>query len=190
MLKIAIAVMLLATSALATVDVTVTPSKLELLPGEQVALTISLINDENLPIMSYNVWPAGEEAKLAAVSKECLSTAITDPTYTLPSLTGKTLADIFDLGYTSADGSVETGVERASAPLSRWTFTAPMTLGPVVISFTGSTWYFDPDGIWLDPPPMTPTTITLHVIPEPASVVLLAAGAAVFARRRRLRGLS
>ncbi|MEP0844839.1 MAG: PEP-CTERM sorting domain-containing protein [Phycisphaerae bacterium] len=169
--------MLLATSAFAAPMLVVSPGpEAAVDAGGQVVLTISITND-GVNLNGYSLKASVPAGKVRVTGRTNLNGVITDPTD--PNAVNKMLEAVNDLGYTGAFGS---GTAAPDVPLMTLTLKLEpgVTIPPAIpITFTGS-W----NDVDFNEGTFAPTMVTL--VPEPASMMLLAAGAAFFARRRRV----
>jgi len=201
MWKIAIAVMLLATSAFGAVSITVNELQQAPKPGtNEVTFTFHLNND-GANVAGYTITVADVTTGAKALLKTGTSAAgvrevlddqgvLTDPTTANSAITNRLLSAIpGDLGFTSFDNT--SAWKTNSGDLVKYTFFlpggAPTAGNNIQVKFNCSASLmtgFDGDGFpILSSGAVVPTICT--ITPEPASMLLLAAGAAFFARRRR-----
>jgi len=169
--------MLLATSAFAAPLLVITPSPdVSVDPTGKATLTISITND-GVNLNGYSLKANSPAGKVRLSARQNLNAVITDATDT--AAVGKMLEAIGDLGYTAAVGA-GTAAPDVPAMVLTLQLEPGVAIPPAIpITFTGS--WNDVDfneGVFL------PQQISL--VPEPASMLLLAAGAAFFARRRRV----
>jgi len=204
MWKIAIAVMLLATSAFGALNMTVAPDSQSPDAANKVTFTFHMTNPDGLAITGYTIVPVAVSPGTALTAlkysarSDLSGGVLSDPTTT--AVTNKLLSQITDLGYTSPDvinqnlagGDITAGgtTPITDTGLVSWTFVlaSPPLAQPLQIKFNMSTTVWGgqetPDGFAiLGDGPAFSQTVT--ITPEPASMLLLAVGAAFFARRRR-----
>jgi len=123
-----------------------------------------------------------------AISNAGLVGTVTPWVANTSKIPGKALADLGDLGFNTSDATTPAYLT-AGGPLVTYNFWLPagVPTSDIKIRFNCSTTLFTgeySDGIPLTADgPAVATVVTLT--PEPASMLLLAAGAAFFARRRR-----
>jgi len=198
---VTIAVMLAAPAVFAAPTLQLSPSpatvspqvtSIPVQPGVPFTLNVNLLMGPTdvVPVtqVSFAVYTDAPAGMIRLTDRVILSNVLTDPTTanaTLLSSANSALSpkNAKDAGLTSFDGA--TGVP-ASATLETLTFTISGPIpNPSVLKIVGAGSFVN--GTWGDAEfnsfDLQQTSITLA--PEPASMLLLAAGAAFFARRRR-----
>jgi len=183
MWKIVLASMLLATTAFGAVDLTVTPLQATPNAAKQVVLTISLDITAPSAVNGIGIYPVTDAVNAVKVAgRAATNSVLTDPTDS--AAVGRILdaSGAIDLGFTAAVGASTA----ASGPVETLTLELmpganPTQQNPILITFYGV--WSGPNGTGggdnLD------IFKVVSITPEPASMLLLAAGAAFFARRRR-----
>jgi len=142
-------------------------------------LTFSLVNPSQFQLAGYSLAPTSASAgAVTLVTRTNTNLQITDPTSTQGAVQNKLVDTLMatDLGYT---GDFDTKFD-ASANIPLMVLTVKLAAGATVpqplsfkiiaydLGFNSET-----------------STASVNLVPEPASMMLLAAGAAFFARRRR-----
>lgn len=170
MKKVALAVMLLAASAFAAPDFTISsPTDFQVDENGLVTLTFTLYgSDPAVPTTGVSVYHVEPENSLEVVAYQVSQGLLSNlPTYTNP--IGMMLNELGDIGVS--------GLTVDNEPFMT------ITLKPLVDLPIDIDWC----GYWVDEE-WNEGEIgwrTVTITPEPASMLLLAAGAAFFARRRR-----
>lgn len=143
----------------------------------RVNITLSLSNPDGASVWGYGLkatLPAGVATVVARTNN---SGFFNDPTAADSLVLNKSLEAIPDLGFS---GVVFTDTKATDLPLQTLGLQiAPGATLPAVITFSSVIADIDFNETNLDP-------VNVTVVPEPASMLLVAAGAAFFARRRRM----
>lgn len=158
------------------------PNPVKVDASNQVVLHFNLDVSGGSTVDSISVFPTTDSTAVKVAGRQLTNSVVTDPTVSNP--VGLTLdaAGSIDLGATAAVGKSTD----ASGPFMTLTLgidpsVKPTKDNPVEVTFY--TLWFGPGGQAggenLD------IFRTVQITPEPASMMLLAAGAAFFARRRR-----
>jgi hypothetical protein len=168
--------MLLATSAFAAPMLVVTPEKGTPSPPGLVEFSIAVTNND-VNLNGYSLKGAVAGGKVRVSARTGVNATIADATDT--QAPGKLLEAVNDLGYTAPFG---VGSNAANVPLMTLVLQLEpgVTIPPIIpVTFSGS---------WndVDFNEGTFAPVNVEIVPEPASMMLLAAGAAFFARRRRV----
>jgi hypothetical protein len=204
MWKIAIAVMLLATTAFGAASLTVSPQSQATDKGATIQLTFTLVNPEGLAVVGYDigsmdVTPSGR----TWLKTPTTGVRVIDPvilahfgqTTADSTLANKTLAALGDLGATSNDSVVaDNDLVAPQQPLETVNFIVQAAaVFPFTVRFTGTVVNRTGiDDVFGDGSLLVPITNAtawsqdVTLTPEPASMLLLAAGSLLFARRRRV----
>jgi hypothetical protein len=178
--------MLLATSAFGAISLKVSPDSpitVDALTGN-ASITLSLDNPDGVNVwgVSLQLLGGADADKVRLVTRTNLSPTMTDPTTTDPNVNDKVIGGATaDIGYT---GAIGVGTAAASVPLMQLALrvepAALANLATDPIDLTVRSFVFDVDFNQIDVP-----DVGVQLVPEPASMLLVAAGAAFFARRRR-----
>jgi len=142
-------------------------------------LTFTLANPNGFQLAGYSLSPTSAGAGAVMLLTRANNNAqVTDPTSTQSTVQNKLVDTLTatDLGYT---GDFDTKFD-ASANVPLITLTVKLASGvnypqPLTFKITAYDLAFTPET----------SSATVNLVPEPASMMLLAAGAAFFARRRR-----
>lgn len=147
--------------------------------GDQHTLVLTLANPDGFGLAGYSLQPTAANAGAVRLVTRTLTNAlITDPTTTSGNVQNKLLDTLMstDLGYT---GDFDTKID-SSNPIQLMDLVVKLEPGvayPQTITFKITAY----DANFAQ----EISTASVTLVPEPASMVLLAAGAAFFARRRR-----
>jgi len=177
MKKIALVVMLLATSAFAGVNLSIDKTEIAIPPGGTGDVTLSFTTDGIATVIGlYAMADQADAVKIVAFQK------------LHSSMNEGPAVDPTGMGYFSTDPGAPTGSFGLNGPASGVTVggdlitltleTNPDATYPITVTFMGDWSFVDGVNDFWEP-------LTLTITPEPASMLLLAAGAAFFARRRR-----
>jgi len=184
MWKIAVASMLLATTAFGAVDLTVNPNgNVTANAARQVVLDIGLAITGGSTVNGIGIYPVTDAVGAVSVaSRVANNSVLTDPTAS--SVTGVVLdnSGAIDLGYTAAVGA-STG---ATGSVETLTLQLAPGVNPTLANPIEITFY----GVWSGPNGQgggdnLDIFKIVNITPEPTSMLLLAAGSLLFARRRR-----
>jgi len=171
---------LLASSAFGAASLSVTPTDAVIDASRQVTLEFAVTPDGTDDINGLGIKVVAPGNSVRVVSRTATNPTLSDPLYA-SSVTSKLIESINDLGYASADYTVGTKV---AGPLMTLVLAVEPSVevspaAPLTIQFIG-TWA---DTDFNEGPA---GTATVNIVPEPASMLLLAVGGAFFARRRRV----
>jgi len=186
MWKIAIAVMLLATSAFGGVTLTVSPADGKLTMDattRTVSFTMGLDITGTDKVNGFSLATLSPPNKIQVSAVSYPGTPITDAN--VPGTVGMILDDqgVLDFGATAAAGQYAT-LTSTGGHVDVITLTLQVLPGVVVDQANPlmTDWYMFPT---INDQAAEFAPVTLTITPEPASMLLVAAGAAFFARRRR-----
>lgn len=141
------------------------------------ALTITLLNPDALNLNGFSLKGTSSTAGAVTITgRTPLDSVIKDPT--VAAVGSKFIESVPDLGLTANAGEGKTA---ASIPVMTLTLQVAADKLPQTLTLWGS-W----NSADFDEGAIAQTTVTLAPVPEPASMMLIAAGAAFFARRRRV----
>lgn len=169
--------MLLATSAFGAVSLVVAPSPAVPDAAGNLTLTFTLDNPDGASVWGYGLKAIAPAGAVRIQSRANLNSVITDPTNTDANVNAKALEAVPDLGFSAALGS---DVKNLTIPLQSLALTVqPGVTLPITITFQSVIADVDFNETAL-------ADVAVDIVPEPASMMLLAAGAAFFARRRRM----
>jgi hypothetical protein len=167
--------MLLATSAFGAASLTIQGApNIPVDATGAATLTFVISNPEALAINGFSLHAEGQADAVRITSRTFPDPVVKDASDA--SAVGKLLSAVFDLGATG-----DFGVGQASTNFTVMTLGLKMEPGinaPVPLVFIGS--YNTAD---FEEGPLP--GVSVQLVPEPASMLLVAAGAAFFARRRR-----